>query len=313
MKPTGGMLMSRIRPHPRILFTIMLMLLLVAPVQAQVSTASISGVVADENGPIPGASVAAVNTQSGFRHRDVGGQRRQIPDRRAAARRLFHPGLLAGVQGTVAHRAGARRTDGHRRFPPDRRRPLHREHHRGRRCDATPGRQPLARGLHQHHPAADGEPPVEQQELPGVLQPRSGRFVHEGHGCAGSVIQQRRSGLQAGERVHRRCVVQERHHQGWRVHAGLQPRQPVPAGRRPGVPGSHPELQSRVREGVGRGDHRRHEVGRQRPSAATCSTSSRTRGWSSRTISPRRAATTRRRTSATSTGSRSAVPSCGTA
>ncbi|MFN2240121.1 MAG: carboxypeptidase regulatory-like domain-containing protein [Thermoanaerobaculia bacterium] len=60
--------MSRICPHPRTLFMMILMLLLVAPLQAQVSTASISGVVADENGPIPGASVAAVNTQSGFRY-----------------------------------------------------------------------------------------------------------------------------------------------------------------------------------------------------------------------------------------------------
>ncbi|HEY0592220.1 MAG TPA: carboxypeptidase-like regulatory domain-containing protein, partial [Thermoanaerobaculia bacterium] len=47
---------------------IALALLLVAPIQAQVSTSAISGVVADENGPIPGASVAAVNTQSGFRY-----------------------------------------------------------------------------------------------------------------------------------------------------------------------------------------------------------------------------------------------------
>ena len=60
--------MSRIRPQRGILFTMILMLLLVAPVQAQMSTASISGVVADENGPIPGASVAAVNAQSGFRY-----------------------------------------------------------------------------------------------------------------------------------------------------------------------------------------------------------------------------------------------------
>jgi hypothetical protein len=51
---------------------------------------------------------------------------------------------------------------------------------------------------------------------------------------------------QAGQRLHRRPVVQERHHQGRRVHAGLEPRQPVPAERRPGVPGPDPELQGGV-------------------------------------------------------------------
>ncbi|MFZ2492737.1 MAG: TonB-dependent receptor [Thermoanaerobaculia bacterium] len=43
------------------------------PVQAQITTASVSGVVFDATGPIPGATVVAVNTRSGFRHETTAG------------------------------------------------------------------------------------------------------------------------------------------------------------------------------------------------------------------------------------------------
>lgn len=43
------------------------------PAWAQLTTASISGTVVDQNGPIPGASIAAVNTQTGFLHETTAG------------------------------------------------------------------------------------------------------------------------------------------------------------------------------------------------------------------------------------------------
>src|SRR5258705_215789 len=46
--------------------------------------------------------------------------------------------------------------------------------------------------------------------------------------------------------------------------AGLEPRQPVPAERRAGVPRHYPELQRAIRKGVERHHHCRHQVGRQR-------------------------------------------------
>jgi hypothetical protein len=55
------------------LFLAVALLLSAGPVQAQMATAAIGGVVADEHGVLPGASVTAVNTQSGFRHEAVAG------------------------------------------------------------------------------------------------------------------------------------------------------------------------------------------------------------------------------------------------
>ncbi|HEX7707664.1 MAG TPA: TonB-dependent receptor [Thermoanaerobaculia bacterium] len=48
-------------------------LLLVIPAEAQLTTASISGTIVDDTGPIPGASVAAVNASSGFRRETTAG------------------------------------------------------------------------------------------------------------------------------------------------------------------------------------------------------------------------------------------------
>ncbi|MGI8478892.1 MAG: carboxypeptidase regulatory-like domain-containing protein, partial [Gaiellaceae bacterium] len=43
------------------------------PAQAQIATAAISGAVVDDTGPLPRASIVAVNTQSGFRHEAIAG------------------------------------------------------------------------------------------------------------------------------------------------------------------------------------------------------------------------------------------------
>jgi hypothetical protein len=55
------------------LFLAVALLLIAGPVQAQMATATIAGVVSDDSGVLSGASVTAVNTQSGFRHEAVAG------------------------------------------------------------------------------------------------------------------------------------------------------------------------------------------------------------------------------------------------
>lgn len=60
----------------RVLLTFFVTLLVVVaggPAQAQIATAAISGAVVGDTGPLPGASIVAVNTQTGFRHEATAG------------------------------------------------------------------------------------------------------------------------------------------------------------------------------------------------------------------------------------------------
>ena len=68
----------------------------------------------------------------------------------------------------------------------------------------------------------------------------------------------------AHQRLHRRRQLQERPDPRRRRRAGRQPRQPVPAERGPGVPGPDAELQGGVRKGLERDHHRDHPQRRQR-------------------------------------------------
>jgi len=54
-------------------FLALAVLMLGSPAGAQVTTSAIKGIVSDDHGPLPGASVIAVDTQSGFRHEAVAG------------------------------------------------------------------------------------------------------------------------------------------------------------------------------------------------------------------------------------------------
>ena len=65
-------------------------------------------------------------------------------------------------------------------------------------------------------------------------------------------IQLRRAGLDEHERLHRRHELQERRPPRRLRRAGLEPREPLPAERRPGVPRHHAELQGGVPEGLER-------------------------------------------------------------
>ena len=67
----------------------------------------------------------------------------------------------------------------------------------------------------------------------------------------------------AHQRVHRRRQLQERSDPRRRRRAGREPRQSVPAERGPGIPGPDAELQGGVREGLERGHHRDHPERRQ--------------------------------------------------
>ncbi len=131
------------------------------------------------------------------------------------------------------------------------------------RRPAAAGDQEL-RGRHQRHPRADRDAAAGQPQLPAVRRPRPRRALHRQRRRGGAEVPQRRRRRAAGQRLRRRPVVQERRAAGRRLHAGQQPRQPVPAERRAGVPGPHPELQGGVREGGGGGDHRGDPLGRQR-------------------------------------------------
>src|SRR5688572_2952574 len=48
-------------------------LVLALPAQAQMSTATISGTVIDQTGPVPTAKIVATNTSSGFTHEAIAG------------------------------------------------------------------------------------------------------------------------------------------------------------------------------------------------------------------------------------------------
>ena len=231
---------------------------------AQSSTATIRGKVTNDQGTaLPGAKVTAVGTASGFVKTSTAG-----PDGSFQLGGLT-PGeynITVAAQGfqartqTVSVLVGQNLNVTFAMTPTAVDQRIDHRHRRAADRHADAG------GGDQRHHAADREPAAGRPQLP---QLRGARARHPAvDRSAAQDDRRRRPAGRADQRLHRRRELQERRAAGRPGRPGLEPRQPVPAERRAGVPRHHPELQRAVREGVERDHHRGHQVGRQRHPAA---------------------------------------------
>ena len=90
------------------------------PALAQSTSATIRGIVKDDTGALPGASIVAKETASGFSFDCHHRRGRQLHARRPAPRHLRHHGDDEPVQAGGAEAPGAGRPEHRPGLPPDR-------------------------------------------------------------------------------------------------------------------------------------------------------------------------------------------------
>ena len=219
--------------------------------------------------------------------------------RQGRAERLHDTRRVSGGDGTLrARRPAPRHLRDHRRRcrstsrsrrpcrswsarpspPTSRSRPTCSSSSRCRWSGDLPGRDADVGDRDQRHRGADPLPAAEPRATSST-SPALAPGVRVSDNEFRKEMQRRRAVVQPDQRLHRRRQLQERRHRGRRRRPGRQPRQPVPAERRAGVPGPHPELQGGVREGRRARSSRRSPRAAATGSPARSSASTRTRTW----------------------------------